>query len=241
MLERFSRLVSAERRFVLRQEPGERLVLVLDGGRESTEPLGAVFALAAIVALGRNAAGISWSPATVRFRHEALAELPRYEEFFEAPIAFAQSEDALVLGPDTCALPMREADPALLRVLEQYLRKELEALDPAQSLEDAVRTAIMRALPEQNADLETIASHVGLSSRVLQKRLQHAGTSFQEVLDRVRESLAKRYLVQPSFSLAATALALGYSDVTAFHRAFKRWTGVTPGDFRRRALREGEQ
>lgn len=83
-----------------------------------------------------------------------------------------------------------------------------------------------------------MAGRLGLSSRVLQKRLQTLGTSFQELLDGARETLAKRYLLEPTANLSATAVQLGYSDVTAFHRAFKRWTGLTPGEFRRRAGRD---
>lgn len=240
VLARFGRLLHRDRRYALRQELAGGASLVYESPHaELAAAMVADFALASVVAICRDGALASWAPSVVRLRHAPLVEADRYKRFFEAPVQFDSAENALVIDTDALEAPMREADPVLRSVLERYLCAELEAVDPAQSLEDSVRSAIVRALPEQNADLEAVATHVGLSSRVLQKRLQQSGTSFQELLDHVRESLAKRYLLQPRVSLAGTALQLGYSDVTAFHRAFKRWTGLTPGEFRRRAGRDG--
>lgn len=237
-LERFTRLVSAERRYRLHEDLSGRASLVLESEREA-DPMVTEFALGVVLVLGRDATGVEWVPAAVCFRHAANIERPLYERFFGAPVRLEHSEDALLLDREVLDLPLRSADPALHRVLERYLRGDLDTLEPTRSLELEVRAAIRRALPEQNAGLDAVAAHVGLSPRVLQKRLQQAGTSYQELLDKVREAQAKRYLAQPNLSLAGTALALGYSDVTAFHRAFKRWTGVTPGDFRRRAGVDG--
>ena len=69
---------------------------------------------------------------------------------------------------------------------------------------------------------------------IIQRRLQDEGTSYREVLDDVREVMARKYLSESELPLLDVALLLGYSDATAFHRAFKRWTGVTPGEFRRK-------
>ncbi len=239
MLQRFARLLHRDRRFALRQEATGGASLVYESPHdEHAAAMMTDFALALVVAICRDGARQAWSPSIVRFRHGPIVPADRYRSFLDAPVQFDAAENAVVLDGDGLEIPMREADPVLCSVLERYLRGELEAIDPAQSLEDAVRTAIARALPEQNADLDTVADRVGLSSRVLQKRLQQANTSFQELLDRVREAQAKRLLLQPRVSLAGTAIQLGYSDVTAFHRAFKRWTGLTPGEFRRRAGRD---
>lgn len=233
-LARFSRLVSTERPYRFHEEPCGKTMLLLESERHP-DVIFAEFALGFVLQLGRETTGVNWSPDAVHFRHAAKNERLLYERFFGAPVLLEQEKDALVLDPEVLELPLRGADPALHRVLERYLRTELETVEPARSLELEVRASILRALSDQDVSLDSVAAHLGLSPRVLQKRLQQAGTSFQELLDRVRESLAKRYLLQPTLSLAGTALALGYSDVTAFHRAFKRWTGLTPGDFRRRA------
>lgn len=238
VLAELTRRAQAEGGYELRPEPGGGAALVYDlPYAEGAERLAVGFALGAVLVLGRDAAGVRWTPRLVRVQHAAGRE-PAYAEFFGVPVRFDQPENALILSPDVLALPMREADPILAELLVRHLRQELRAHRPVQSLAEAVRAAILAALPEQGADLDNVARRVGVSSRVLQKRLQHSGTSFQELLDDVRVALAKRYLLQPTASLTATAIQLGYSDVTAFHRAFKRWTGSTPGDYRRQLGRD---
>jgi AraC-like DNA-binding protein len=239
LLERFSRLLHRSRFYYVRPESGGTVSLVYEApSGEVPEAVVADFGLASIVLLLRDATGTDWSPRRVRLRHRGEGDPSAYRRVFRTTPEFDEPENSLELDAAVLATPMREPDPALRAVLERYLQTELETVDPARSLEEAVRAAIGRSLPEQESDLEAVAVQIGLSSRVLQKRLQQAGTSFQEVLDGVREAQAKRYLLQPSITLAGAALLLGYSDVTAFHRAFKRWTGVTPGDFRRKGLAE---
>lgn len=235
-LERFARLLHGLRLYALRHEAdGGASLTYASPHTDRAADLTADFALAATLVICRDATGVDWVPRAVRLRRRAPPSDAAYRRVFRSTLAFEQPENALELGPELLAVPMRDADPTLSAVLEHYLESELTLLDPVRSLEDAVRAAIVRALPKQDATLEAVADDVGLSPRVLQKRLQAADTSFQEQLDRAREALAKRYLQQPGISLAGAALMLGYSDATAFHRAFKRWTGLTPGEFRRRA------
>ncbi len=238
VLTRFSPLLQSEGGYDLRPDPGGGVsVLYTAPYGNGAERAAVSFALGAVLSIGRAATGVGWRPQLVRVQHP-MGRRPAYGAFFGAPVSFEQSENALLIPPETLALPMRDADPVLADLLLRYLTNELHARRPAQSLADAVRTAILTALPEQEAGLESVARRLGISSRVLQKRLQQAGTSFQELLDHARAAHAKRYLLQPTANLSAAAEQLGYSDVTAFHRAFKRWTGLTPGEFRRRAVRE---
>lgn len=235
-LERFARLLHGYRLYGLRHEAdGGASLTYASPHTDRSADLTADFALSSAMVICRDATGIDWTPRAVRLKRRGPASDGPYQRLFRAPVLFEQIENALEISPEVLAMPMKDADPALCAVLEHYLSSELQTLDPVRSLEDSVRAAIVRALPKQDATLEAVAEDVGLSPRVLQKRLQAAGTSFQEQLDRAREALAKRYLTQPGISLAGAALLLGYSDATAFHRAFKRWTGLTPGEFRRRA------
>lgn len=240
VLERFARVLHGSRLYELHVDPSGAATL-----RYETPHAGLAlpldFALAAIVVIGRDATAREWRPREVRFAHPAPPATEAFERVFQAPLRFDQRESAIDLGPDALATPMREADPTLCAVLQSYLVDELGALDPLRSLEDAVRSSICRSLPDQDATLERVAAEVGLSERVLQKRLKAAGTSFQEQLDQARVVLARRYLASDDTTLAGAALLLGYSDVTAFHRAFKRWTGETPGDFRRRVRDAGTE
>lgn len=236
-LERFARLIHGHRPYELRSEPDGSALLAYRDSHEGDAHAALLsdFALAAVVLICRDATGVDWSPRRVFFRRAKPLNARPYRALFRAPLEFGCEETRMELAPEVLSTPMAEADPALHAVLQRYLEADLETMDPSVTLEHAVRVAIGRGLPKQDAELEPIAEKLGISPRVLQKRLQRAGTSFQAQLDRVRESLAKRYLVQPGVSMAGTALLLGYSDATAFHRAFKRWTGLTPGEYRRRA------
>jgi AraC-like DNA-binding protein len=85
--------------------------------------------------------------------------------------------------------------------------------------------------------LERVAEHLGLSARTLQRKLQDLGTTHNELVDQIRHELATRYLAEKEMAICEVAYLLGFSEPSSFHRAFKRWTGTTPKDYRLR-LRE---
>ena len=87
-------------------------------------------------------------------------------------------------------------------------------------------------------DIETIAGHLAMTTRTLQNKLKEADTSFRKLQDEVRKLLAIGYLKEGNDSICEIALLLGFADQSAFHHAFKRWTGRTPGEFRRNKVAE---
>jgi AraC-like DNA-binding protein len=98
-------------------------------------------------------------------------------------------------------------------------------------LDARLRQAICDELRLGQLSLETVAKRLGTPPRTLQRRLRQEGTSFAEMADRLRRDLAERYLRDRRLSVAETAFLVGFSDVSAFHRAFVRWTGKTPRTF----------
>lgn len=84
-----------------------------------------------------------------------------------------------------------------------------------------------------NTAVDRVAEQLGMSARTLQRKLRTFGTSHQELLDEMRKDLAMRYLHEPEMAVCEVAYLLGFSESSAFHRAFKRWTGTTPSEFRR--------
>jgi AraC-like DNA-binding protein len=99
-----------------------------------------------------------------------------------------------------------------------------------------VRAAVIRNLAHDRVRLASIAAGLGLSPRTLQRKLQEAGASFQQVLDAARHALAQDYLRQRGLSLADIAFLLGYQEQSAFTHAFREWSGMNPGAWRERAL-----
>lgn len=197
------------------------------GGRCLSECL-----LAEIIHSGRLLTGTDFRPIEVRFRHPAPRDTRAIEAFFRAPVRFACPESQLVIEASAMATPLLKADPDLAaffahRADDLLERHSVEGLAPR--LRVLLEGELGRALPT----LETAAARLGVSARTLRRRLQEEGTTFQDTLDETRCELAKRHLGEDKLALGEVAFLLGFSEPSAFHRAFKRWTGQTPLSYRR--------
>jgi AraC-like DNA-binding protein len=129
-----------------------------------------------------------------------------------------------------------KADPALSRVIERHAESLLAGRpNPVASTPERVRQLFASALGEGEVGLSSIAQKLKMSERSLQRRLADEGVSFDSLLDEVCRELAQRYLADPKIAVSEVAYLLGYSEPSPFHRAFKRWTGKTPAELRRRA------
>jgi AraC-like DNA-binding protein len=150
----------------------------------------------------------------------------RHAELLRARVAFGCSVSAIELPEASWKLPMRHADPALQETLRQ-LAEHLELGATSSDLETAVRARLRSLLPDGGPSAAAIARALGMAERTLQRKLHGAGTSFMKVLDAFREAEAER-LLEAGVPLAEVALRLGFSDQTAWNRAFKRWKGQPP-------------
>ncbi|UWN51044.1 HTH-type transcriptional regulator VirS [Alcanivorax sp. ALC70] len=123
------------------------------------------------------------------------------------------------------AAPLRSADPGLGRMMEREARALLADFDAHGNLVSRARAALYRRLSAGEPSIEGVAADLGLAPRTLQDRLRRQGQPYQEVLDGLRRSLADIYLRDPALSLTEIALLLGFSESSAFSRAFRRWRG----------------
>jgi AraC-like DNA-binding protein len=172
-------------------------------------------------------------PLAVDFRHAAPADASEHARLFGVSPRFGVEVNAIEFDRATIEQPLASADPALSSVIERHAEALLAARpEPAETTANRVRRLLGAMLGEGEVSLAGAASRLRMSERSLQRRLAAEGVSFDAVLDELRRDLALRYLADARLAIAEVAYLLGYSEPSAFHRAFKRWTGETPAEAR---------
>ncbi|HEX6307739.1 MAG TPA: AraC family transcriptional regulator [Longimicrobiales bacterium] len=170
----------------------------------------------------------------VELRQSEPESTVAYLELYRAPVRFAASMDRLCFSAAEWDTPTVTADAALARLLEEHARILARRIpDAGAGFRSEVQRAIVSVLPE-GGSAEDVARALHVSVRTLQRRLVGSGTTFRELFDTVRGQLAEEYLTDAKVSTAEVAFLLGFSDQTSFNRAFRRWTGESPGRWRRR-------
>ena len=163
-----------------------------------------------------------------------------YESFFQCPVHFGDEYVRVRLPQSQLTLPMPHRDPALRQMLDRQARALMRALPSEDATEQQLRRILLRLLAEGDPTLANAARRMHMAPRTLQRRLAAHQLSWQQWLDRSREQLAREYLADPGLTLNDIALLLGFSEQSAFNRAYRRWTGGSPGHDRRR-LRHRER
>jgi AraC-like DNA-binding protein/GNAT superfamily N-acetyltransferase len=215
-------------------EGDEILVRVLTGRTPIGLPRHAIeFAFSWFVAVASLALGERVRLAGVTLEHEPPQDPGEHARFFGCEVTFAASETSFraprALFEQSTAAP----DPHLVEILESHAEILLAKLPERASTTARVRAVVAELLPRGDATIELVAEAMGSSPRTLQRKLRDDGTTFSELADQLRCERAKEHLRELSRSIAEVALLVGFSDQSTFHRAFVRWTGKTPGDFRR--------
>jgi AraC-like DNA-binding protein len=183
----------------------------------------------------KMATGVAWTPISVRFAHRCVGDPAEYEKKFGCPVVFESDVNEIVLPPGYDATPMLRADPTLNNMLMQHAQSLLSRLPETDSFVEQVRAEIFAAMAGADPTIERVAKRLALSARTLQRRLRENGVTFNALLDSVRSEMARRLLADRAMAIGEVGFLLGFSEVSAFHRAFRRWTGKTPGEFRRDA------
>ena len=170
----------------------------------------------------------------VWFRHAApgRAHLAEYTRVMGAPVRFGALEDRFIFPSEHLDQPLPSANPVLLEVFDQHARAALPVNGAEDSRAEQVARVVSQKLKGSVPALHEVARELSMSSRNLQRALHDAGTSYQSLLDDVRRDLAIHHLANPATSAGQVGFLLGFSEPSAFHRAFRRWTGKTPSAFR---------
>ena len=153
------------------------------------------------------------------------------ESFFGCEVRYGCSENTIVFNSSDLNRSLRGANPAIANAMDELIADYLARFD-SRDVVSQVRKIVAGYLVHGEPDRETIAGELNLSSRTLQRRLDEQGSSVKQIVDETRHQLAIEYLGQQHLSIKEVAFSLGFSDPSNFSRAFKRWEGKTPRQFR---------
>jgi len=166
------------------------------------------------------------------FVHSCREDLSELKRHFGPNLIFDASHNEVACDAQVLDWPVVGADESLFPVLKEHAERLLVLRSVQGGIVDEVRKALNTVLASGNVKLQQIAKRLAMHPRTLQRRLNDAETSFQEVLDGLRQDLAKHYLYESEVSLGEIAFLLGYHDQSSFNRAFKDWFQVSPSAFR---------
>jgi len=177
-----------------------------------------------------------WRPRFVSFRHASPGDTAPFVRIFGVTPRFNAAEDQIGFDASLLDQPMRGRDDALSELLGRYAEQMRGALPTNATLSERVRDALRGGV---DPGIAAVAQRLGLSARTLQRTLEKEGTTYLKIAERARCAAAEQLLLRRELSVSEVAYALGFNDVPAFHHAFRRWTGSTPGGFRARSLGAG--
>ncbi|MCX8144776.1 MAG: AraC family transcriptional regulator [Azovibrio sp.] len=193
------------------------------------------FTLASLVVMATQIAGEAVQALAVGLPHPAAGDAADFRQVFGVTPAFNAPVSFLALPAAVLDRPVPAADPGLSRIITDHAEHLLAAYTPHRANTVLrVRRHLLEGLADRPMTLQAVARALHMSERSLQRRLQEEGARFADLLDAVRRELAMRYMADPRLALGEVAYLLGYAEPSAFQRAFKRWTGITPTAARQR-------
>lgn len=191
------------------------------------------FALAACVVASRRALGFDSAPRAVRFTHDEPAYGSEYARIFQAEVCFGAAHDEIVFGRRALDFPLASADPAAHAIFRRYADRLLDMLPNSLPITRSVQRIVRARIDAARAAGCDLASELNMSERTLRRRLTQEGVQLRALVEQTRREQACRYLASSSLSVSEIAYRLGFSHPPAFHRAFRRWLGVSPLQYRR--------
>ncbi len=192
--------------------------------------------IASVFAVMREITESDLRPVALRLPQPAPPDPAPYHNFFRTKVRFAAGGPVLTLRTGDLDLPIPSADIALGHYLEDYASKILDSFPSDESLVHRIRRLLMIRLASGDPGIGGIASALGLNARTLQRRLREQGTNYRALCDSFRRATARQLLADPRISIKEISFLLGYQDLGAFYRAFRRWESDSPMDYRKKHL-----
>ena len=234
-LSRYSRLVG-ERAITEIEESGQgvKVRFWAKRGNPAVVAVAAVFvdvAMALLLDMCRMNAGAALRPMAASLRRGRPENVDAYARFFGCPVRFGAEENAFVLSAKDADRSLPSSNKQLAAVFDRMLTEELARLDKSNVIARC-RAAVLEDLPSGEASAEETAKQLHMSPRTLQRKLAEAQTTYVQLVDDTRKDLALRYIEDPRRSITDITFSLGFSQPSAFTRAFRRWTGLAPSEYR---------
>jgi AraC-like DNA-binding protein len=197
-------------------------------GVEETRRQAAEFLALAIIRALHRETNRDFAPSRVTFVHARNSNLREIHRLLRCPVEFAHATGSLAFPQSVMELPIISQDSRLLQILEAHSDDLLSERHTSVGLRGLVEDHLRNVLPSGKVQAAVVAQQLGMSTRSFTRRLAQEGTTFGEILDRLRNRLALGYLEDQRMSLQQIAWLLGYSEGSAFNHAFKRWFGTSP-------------
>ena len=175
--------------------------------------------------------GSAFNPVSVSLKHPAPDCASEFFAYFHCPVIFDADENSLTMSFEDADMKLAGSNPHLALLNDQVMIQYLADLDKSDTV-SRVKAAMLEQLPSGNLTESSVAEALHISTRTLQRQLQEKNTSFKLILNEVRTELADKYIRNNQLSLTEISFLLGFSEMSSFSRAFKRWTGETPSQYR---------
>ncbi|MCJ0972372.1 AraC family transcriptional regulator [Pseudomonas sp. PS1] len=219
---------------------GYRLTLAIHGDRLPAARQSAEGSLASTLAFCRWLTDRPLIPLEASFEGPTPEDVEPYQALFQCPLQFSAPRHSLLFRHADLTVPLPTANPELANLHDRFAGQYLARFTDSR-ITHRTRQLLCRLLPEGEPRRDAVAQLLHLSERTLQRRLHEEGTSFQQLLDDTRRTLAEQYLAQPELALLEIGYLLGFADPSNFFRAFRRWHSMTPGEYRAERLAMGSE
>ena len=231
--ERYARVLTSVSTYeVEATQKGAYMHLHRSGERHLGMRLSNEATIASILSISQEVSTETIHPLAVYFKHAAPRSITDHETYFGCPVHFDSDRDALLFSNESLQTPNKLGDASISKFFQSHLETELSKLEDETDLDQQIRQHVTQSLSEGIPILSDVAHHFGMSGRTLQRRLSALGYSYQTLVDESRRQLAERLLRETDFAPVEIAFMTGFSEQSAFARAFKRWAGQTPRNFR---------
>lgn len=171
-------------------------------------------------------------PLVIEFAFEAPPNAYEFQRMFHCPVNYGMDRNVVRFPASWLNLPLAQNPLSLSRFLKDSLALLLGGNARPVGLAEQIRGILSKTADSQFPELAEVAALVSLTPQTLRRRLKDEGTSYQIIKDQMREEAARFYLAKPGLTIDEIALMMGFSEASAFHRAFKKWTGMTPAAYR---------